>query len=263
MVEENPFDGELSESADLQEAFNKPCKVAAKDAMNVDLGLKKIASLELDKKILLLKLFDANQLTDKVKTENMVLLDKLKNLELELSITREQTNRSTSSKFDHMLSIQKSFLNKTGLGFVNSISVSKTHSTNFVSSSEPPKSEIVKQVKVTPPPKKIRVNLKESKPKNHNLSKDKMHDRPLWVCHFCGKARHIHPNCFKLQATKQANKPKVLIPQAQNPMVLIGELVKVLNFYINLGVAHHSNMNNNSKARVASKKFWMQKVQFN
>ena len=183
------------------------------------------------------------------------MLKKIASLEVELSVA--------SSKLDHMLSIQKSFLNKTGLGFVNSISVSKTHSTNFVSSSEPPKSEIVKQVKVTPPPKKIRVNLKESKPKNHNLSKDKMHDRPLWVCHFCGKARHIHPNCFKLQATKQANKPKVLIPQAQNPMVLIGELVKVLNFYINLGVAHHSNMNNNSKARVASKKFWMQKVQFN
>ena len=46
-------------------------------------------------------------------------------------------------------------------------------------------------------------------------------------------------------------------------MVLIGELVKALNLYTNLGVAHHSNMNNNSNARVASKKFWMQKAQSN
>ena len=60
MVDENPFDGELFENADLQEAYNKLCKVAAKDVMNVDLGLKKIASLELDKKNLLLKLFQAN-----------------------------------------------------------------------------------------------------------------------------------------------------------------------------------------------------------
>ena len=45
------------------------------------------------------------------------------------------------------------------------------------------------------------------------------------------------------------------MPQAQDPMVLIGELVKVLNFYTNLGVAHHSHMNNNFNARVASKKF--------
>ena len=86
MVNENPSDGELSKSADLQEAYNKLCRVAAKDFMNVDLGLQKIASLELDKKNLLLKLFDTNELLDKVKTENMLLLDKVKNLELELSI---------------------------------------------------------------------------------------------------------------------------------------------------------------------------------
>jgi len=56
--------------------------------------LKKIASLELNKKILLLKLFDANELIDKVKTENMLLLNKVKNFELELSVAREQTNMS-------------------------------------------------------------------------------------------------------------------------------------------------------------------------
>ena len=77
VVDKNPSDGELSENADLQEAYNKLCKVAAKDAMNVDLGLQKIASLELDKKDLLLKLFDANELLDNVKTKNMLLLDKL------------------------------------------------------------------------------------------------------------------------------------------------------------------------------------------
>ena len=43
-VEENPSDGEFSEDADLQEAYNKLCKFAAKDTMSVDLGLKKIAS---------------------------------------------------------------------------------------------------------------------------------------------------------------------------------------------------------------------------
>ena len=88
-VEENPFDEELSEIADLQEAYNKLCKVVIKDTMSVDLGLKKISSLELDKKNLLVKLFDANELLNNVKTENMLLLDKVKNLELELSTARE------------------------------------------------------------------------------------------------------------------------------------------------------------------------------
>ena len=198
VAEKNPSNGELSECADLQEIYNKLCKIVVKDVMNVDLGLQKIAFLEFDKKNLLLKLFDANELIDKVKTENMLLLDKVQNLELELFIAREQTNRFASSKLDHKLSIQKSPLDKTGLSFKYSISVSETHSTNFVTSSEPPKSEIVKLVEVTPPPRKIRVDLKESKLKNPTLPKDKLHDRSLWVCHFCGKTKHIHPNCFKL-----------------------------------------------------------------
>ena len=80
-----------------------------------------------------MKLFDANELLDKVKTENMLFLDKVKNLELELSVAREQTNRTVSSKLEHMLSIQKSSLDKTGLDFEDSITVSKTYSTNFVS----------------------------------------------------------------------------------------------------------------------------------
>ena len=43
---ENPSDGELFENADLQEAYNKLCKIAAKDAISVELGLKKLNTLE-------------------------------------------------------------------------------------------------------------------------------------------------------------------------------------------------------------------------
>ena len=89
VVEENLFYGELSEDVDLQEANKKLCKVAAKDVMSVDLGFKKIASLKLNKKNLLLKLFDANELLNNVKTKNMFLLDKVKNSELKLSVARE------------------------------------------------------------------------------------------------------------------------------------------------------------------------------
>ena len=60
-AEENPFDGELFENADLQEAYNK-----------VELGLKKISSFKLENKIFLGKLFDANDLLNNVKIENMI-----------------------------------------------------------------------------------------------------------------------------------------------------------------------------------------------
>ena len=95
------------------------------------------------------------------------------------------------------------------------------------------------------------------------LSKDKVHGKLAWVCHFCGKSGHIRPNCYKLQAIKRANKPKVPVPQAQDPIVLIGELVKALNLYSNLGVGNHFDVNTNSNAHGASKEFWMQKTQFN
>ena len=81
-AKENPSDRELFKDANLQEAYNKLCKVVANDAMNVELGLKKIESLELDKKNFLVKLFDVNELLKNVKTENMLLLDKVKLLEL-------------------------------------------------------------------------------------------------------------------------------------------------------------------------------------
>ena len=63
-----------------------------------------------------------------------------------------------------------------------------------------------------------------------------------------------HPSKL-LQAAKKANKPKVPVPQVLDPMVLIGDLVKALNIYSNSGVGHHSQVNKNSNARGASKRF--------
>ena len=146
--------------------------------------------------------------------------------------------------------------------------MSTLHSTHFVPSSsskpsvsevvsetvKPPVSKVVKPIEVSSS-RKIRVDLKESKPKVSTLS--------AWVCHFCRKSGHIRPNCYKLQAAKRANKPKVPVPQAQDLIALIGELVKALNLYSNLGVGNHSNVNTNSNAGGASRKFWMQKTQTN
>ena len=87
-ADENPSYGELSENANLQEAYSKLCKIAAKDAMSVDLGLKKINILEQEKKNMLLKQFNANELLNSVKIENMSLIEKIKSLEFELSVVR-------------------------------------------------------------------------------------------------------------------------------------------------------------------------------
>ena len=148
----------------------------------------------------------------------MLLIDKVKSLELDLFVAR-----FASSKLDQLLGVQKSSSDKSRIGFVESIYVSAPHSTHFVPSSstepsvsetvKPPVSEVVKPIEVSSS-RKIRVDLKESKLKESTIFKDKMHGKPAWVCHFCGKSGHIRPNCYKLQAAKRANKPKVLVPQA-------------------------------------------------
>ena len=95
------------------------------------------------------------------------------------------------SKLDQILSVQKSPSDKSRLGFVESISMSAPHSTNFVPSSssetsvsevmsetiKPLVSEVVKPIEVSSS-RNIKVDLKESKPKQPTLSKDKSHDKP-------------------------------------------------------------------------------------
>jgi len=77
-------------------------------------------------------LFDVNELLNSVKIKNMILLEKVKSLELELSIGREQIDRTSTSKLDEMLNVQKSVSDKTGLGFVESGSSSIVHPPKFL-----------------------------------------------------------------------------------------------------------------------------------
>ena len=64
------------------------------------------------KKNLLIKLFDTTELLNAIKTNNSTLLDQVKELENELSFVREQLGTSSSSNFEDILSVQKSFSDK-------------------------------------------------------------------------------------------------------------------------------------------------------
>ena len=122
----------------------------------------------------MVKFFDANELITFVKIENMSLIEKVKSLESELSVVREQLDWTSTSKLDNMLNVQNSFFDKTGLGFVESNSTSVVHPPKFVPTTsiftpevKLPKEEILAT-------RKIMVDLSESKPKkspNHLGSK--------------------------------------------------------------------------------------------
>ena len=178
IIAKNPFDEELFENADLQEAYNKLCKIVANDTMNVDLGLKKINTLEQEKKNLLVKSFDANELITSVKIENMSLIEKVKSLESELSVAREPLDRTSTSKLDNMLNVQKSSFDKIGLGFVKSVFAFVIHPPKFVpaTSISTPKVKVPKEEILAT--RKIRVDLSESKPKKPNHPGSKKQHKP-------------------------------------------------------------------------------------
>ena len=100
--------------------------------MTVDLSWKKIECLELEKKNILIKLFDINDFLNAVKTENISLVEKVKELETNLCATREHLGMSSSSKLDKMLGTEKSSFHKTDLGYIESGSSSTNFSTKFV-----------------------------------------------------------------------------------------------------------------------------------
>ena len=182
-ADENPSDKELSKNANLQEVYNMLCKIATKDAMSVELGLKKINTLKQEKNNLLLKLFDANELLNSVKIENMTLLEKVKSLKLELSVAREQIDGTSTSKLDEMLHDQKPISDKTGLGFVKSGSTSVVNPPKFVHVSSisvvhPSVFEVKVHKEVAPASRRTRVDLSESKPKNPNQSGSKKNHKP-------------------------------------------------------------------------------------
>ena len=125
---------------------------------------------------MLQKLFDANELLNSIKIENISLLEKVKSLELELFVAREQIYRTSTSKLDEMLHVQKSVSNKTGLGFVESGSTTVVNPPKFVlatSSSvvHPTLSEVKVHKEVVLASRRTRVDLSEFKPKNPDRSK--------------------------------------------------------------------------------------------
>ena len=112
----------------------------------------------------MLKLFDVNELLNSIKIENMSLTKKVKSLELELSVAREQLNGTSTSKLDNMLNVQKSSHDKTGLSFVKSVSNFVVHPTKFVPSSFEPKLDVRMPKEEVLATRKIMVDLSESKP---------------------------------------------------------------------------------------------------
>ena len=132
---------------------------------------------------MLLKLFDANEFLNSIKIENMTLLEKVKSIELELSVAREQIDRTSTSKLDGMLNVQKLVYDKIGLGFVEIGSSSIVNPPKFIPTSttyvvHTTLSKVKVHKEEVPASRRTRVDLSESKHKNPNQFGSKKNHKP-------------------------------------------------------------------------------------
>ena len=163
--------------------------------------------MELDREELSTKFDEANQTIGALRFENNFLAEKIKKLEAELFQVRAQLERTSSAKFDEMLSIQKSTCDRTGLGYdFSSSNIASTSATVFV----PPSNNNVKidlasenldkgKSILGAPPKLEKKNAKNPKAKKATSQKSKQKKQHLY--HHCGIASHTRLNYYKWLAT--------------------------------------------------------------
>ena len=110
-------------------------KVSEKHKKLYRLATKKLSDVELDCEELSTKFDEANQTIGALRFEDNFLAKKTKKLEVELFQVSAQLERTSSTKLDEMLSIQKSASDHTGLGYgISSSNTASTSTTVFVPS---------------------------------------------------------------------------------------------------------------------------------
>ena len=126
---------------------------------------------------------------------------KIKFLELEVIQVNAKVERITTKKLDSVLTFQKSFSDKTGLGCTGegSSSAKPKREMKFVSA------KVVEKPKVESPIVEKKAIVSNSKAKGKSLPKNQRGSQVKHFYHRCGIYGHTRPNCFKLHALKRAD----------------------------------------------------------
>ena len=123
----------MDDQDDIHTAYEKLYKVSEKHEKLYRLTTKKLSDVGLDREELSTKFDEANQTIGALRFENNFLVEKTKKLEAELFQVRAQLERTSSTKLDEMLSIQKSASDQIGLGYgISSSNIASTSTTVFV-----------------------------------------------------------------------------------------------------------------------------------
>ena len=215
IVEESDVE-EDEDTTGLQENYNSLLEKFGEYARVAKAVVKKIKKAEEDYKSLLVHYKEAKCEIETLNGELTEAYLKIKFLELEVVKANAKVERVSTKKLDDFLSHQKSFSNKTRLGYTkeSSSAMNIFKEVKFVKAKEP--------IVVTPNVEKAKVEKKKNvadqqvlnKPHNQFVVKYEVKAKSLprsqrgpktnHVCHHCGLQGHTRPNCHKLRALNNA-----------------------------------------------------------
>ena len=207
----------MDDQDDIHTAYEKLYKISEKHEKLYRLATKKLSDMELDREELSTKFDEANQTIGALRFENNFLAEKTKKLKAELFQVRAQLGRTSSTKLDKMLSIQKSTSDRIGLGY--GISFSNTASTSTTVFVPPAKNTEIENidVKISQASENLdkgksileapfKLDKKEAKnPKTKKANSQKPKQKKQHLYHHCEATGHTWPNCYKWLATQQSN----------------------------------------------------------
>ena len=199
----------MDDQDDIHTTYEKLYKVSEKHEKLYRLASKKLSDVEVDREELSTKFDEANQTIGALRFENNFLDEKTKKLEAELFQVKAQLERTSSSKLDEMLNIQKSSSDRTGLRYgISSSNTASTSTTIFVPPARNTKIENI-DVKISQASENLdkgksilgappELDKKEAKnPKAKKANSQKPIQRKQHLCHHCGATGHTRPNCYK------------------------------------------------------------------
>ena len=238
----------LDEQDDIHTAYTKLYKVSEKHEKLYKLATKKLSDVELEREEISMKFDEANQTIEVLRFENNFLAEKTKKLEAELFQVKSQLARTSSAKFDEMLSLQKSTSNQINLRYdFSSPSITSTSTSVFVYPTNNVEfenndvqnvlaSENIDNGKsiLRAPPRQDKKEIKNPRAKKGNTQKPKQ--KKQYLRYHCGATGYTRPNCDKWLATQQSNSMISSRTQNQFPSSFapLGDLLKTLMFLSNL-----------------------------
>ena len=216
IVEES--DAEEDESlAGLQENYNSLLVKSGEYARVAKAAVKKMKKAEEDHRSLLVHYKEVKCEIETLNGEPTKAYSKMKFLELEVVQANAKVEQVSSKKLDEVLSHQKPFSDKTGLGYTeeSSSAMNISKEVKFVKAKEP--------IVVAPTMEKAKVEKKKNvvdqrvlnKPRNLSVVRSEAKGKSLLrpqrgpktnhFCHHCGLQGHTRPDCHKLRALRNAS----------------------------------------------------------